>query len=387
MNLSGLENFDEIWLVDFEFRPQGGVEGSVPEGVCLVAHELRSGRTVRLFKDELGPAPPYPVDERSLFVAYFASAEIGCHLALGWSVPKRILDLYCEFRNMRNGLGGGRGLLNALIAHGIDHIDAVEKTEMRDLVLRGGPWTEKECHDILDYCDSDVRALEKLLPAMLPGIDLPRALYRGRYMAAVARMEHNGVPIDRDALDRFEAARDAIVDELIAETDRAYGVYEGRTFKLERFRAYLQREAIPWPHDANGRPILDKDTFHRMEREYPQIRELAQLRSLLGENRAKRLPVGLDGRNRTLLSPFGSSTGRNQPSTTNAIFGRSAWCRSFIKPAPGHGVAYIDWGQQEVGIAAALSGDPALKAAYESGDPYLAFGKQAGKIPEDGTCL
>jgi DNA polymerase I len=27
---------------------------------------------------------------------------------------------------------------------------------------------------------------------------------------------------------------------------------------------------------------------------------------------------------------------------------------------------------------AALSGDPAMQAAYQSGDPYLAFAKQAG---------
>ena len=31
---------------------------------------------------------------------------------------------------------------------------------------------------------------------MLPGIDLPRALLRGRYMKAAATMEGNGVPID-----------------------------------------------------------------------------------------------------------------------------------------------------------------------------------------------
>src|SRR5262245_46554619 len=37
-----------------------------------------------------------------------------------------------------------------------------------------------------------------------------------------------------------------------------------------------------------------------------------------------------------------------------------------------HGIAYVDWSQQEFGIAAALSGDAAMQAAYQSGDPYLA---------------
>jgi DNA polymerase I len=48
-------------------------------------------------------------------------------------------------------------------------------------------------------------------------------------------------------------------------------------------------------------------------------------------------------------------------------------------------VAYVDWSQQEFGIAAALSGDTAMQAAYQSGDCYLAFAKQASAIPEDAT--
>ena len=47
---------------------------------------------------------------------------------------------------------------------------------MIDLILRGPPWTEEEWQAILDYCAGDVYALERLLPAMLPYIDLPRAL-------------------------------------------------------------------------------------------------------------------------------------------------------------------------------------------------------------------
>jgi DNA polymerase I-like protein with 3'-5' exonuclease and polymerase domains len=97
------------------------------------------------------------------------------------------------------------------------------------------------------------------------------------------------------------------------------------------------------------------------------------------------LAVGRDGRNRTILSAFRSRTGRNQPSNTRSIFGTSVWLRGLIKPPPGYGIAQIDWSQQEFGIAAALSGDAAMQDAYQSGDPYLAFGKQAGAIPADGT--
>jgi DNA polymerase I-like protein with 3'-5' exonuclease and polymerase domains len=100
---------------------------------------------------------------------------------------------------------------------------------------------------------------------------------------------------------------------------------------------------------------------------------------------ARRLAVGRDGRNRLILSAFAARTGRNQPSNSRYIFGPSVWLRGLIVPPPGHGVAYIDWQQQEFGIAAALSGDANMIAAYRSGDPYLAFAKQAGAVPTDAT--
>jgi len=97
------------------------------------------------------------------------------------------------------------------------------------------------------------------------------------------------------------------------------------------------------------------------------------------------LQVGDDGRNRCLLSPFSSRTGRNQPSSSKYIFGPSVWLRGLIRPQPGWGLAYVDWSQQEFGIAAALSGDAAMMDAYRSGDPYLGFAIQAGAVPPTAT--
>jgi hypothetical protein len=140
-----------------------------------------------------------------LFVAFYASAELGCHLALDWPMPARILDLFAEFRNTTNGLPVpcGYGLLGALAYFGLPALDAAEKESLRQLAMRGGPFTDAERAALLDYCQNDVDALARLLPAMLPKIDLPRALLRGRYMAAAARMEWRGVPLDVNALDRL----------------------------------------------------------------------------------------------------------------------------------------------------------------------------------------
>jgi DNA polymerase I len=376
--------FEEIWAVDFEF---GSEPGENPEPVCLVAWELKSGRKIRLWRDQFSVNPPYPTDPDVLFVAYYASAEIGCHLALGWPVPQRVLDLFTEFRNHTNGLPtvSGNGLLGALAHHGLDGIGTVEKDELRDLVLRGGPWSDAERAAILDYCQSDVAALARLLPVMLPNIDLPRALMRGRYMTAAARIERNGVPIDTATLSRVKKHWLDIQDQLIADIDANYGVYEGRTFKADRFAGWLVHDNIPWPRLESGRLDLGDNTFRDMARAYPAIAPLRELRAALSGMRLSDLAVGSDGRNRTMLSAFRARTGRNQPSNTKFIFGPSVWLRGLIQPPPGCGTAYIDWAQQEFGIAAALSGDPLMMEAYRSGDPYLAFAKQAGAAPPNAT--
>jgi DNA polymerase I len=83
--------------------------------------------------------------------------------------------------------------------------------------------------------------------------------------------------------------------------------------------------------------------------------------------------------------PSGRAPAANQPSNTKFIFGPSVWLRGLIQPPPEHGLAYVDWAQQEFGIAAALSGDPLMLDAYRSGDPYLAFAKQVGAVPADAT--
>jgi hypothetical protein len=383
--MNPLDPFRELWLVDFEFTALAGCR---PTPLCMVAREFRTGRLVRRWLGDGPAAVPYATGPDVLFVAYYASAEIGCHLALGWPVPLRILDLFAEFRQRTSGLQvpNGNGLLGALAYHGLDGIAASEKEGMRQLALRGGPYSEGERVALFDYCQTDVDALARLLPAMLPRIDLPRALLRGRYMAAAARMEWTGVPLDTETLARLRTGWEGIQEGLIGRIDAGRGLYEGRCFRTDRFAAYLASRNIPWPRLPSGALALDDDTFREMARSHPEeIGPLRELRHALGQLRLNDLAVGPDGRNRALLSAFQARTGRNQPSNSRFIFGPAVWLRGLIKPEVGQAVAYIDWEQQEFGIAAALSGDPAMMEAYRSGDPYLAFAKQAEAVPPEAT--
>jgi hypothetical protein len=384
-----LDDFTELWVVDFEFR---AATGEQPEVVCVVAHEVRSKRTVRLWHDEFhGKGCPYSTGPDSLLIAYYASAEMSCHLALGWPMPCHVLDLYAEFRVQTNGLvlPMGNGLLGALEYYGHAGISSIEKEAMRSLVLRGGVYTPAERQDILDYCQSDVDATAKLLSSMsalfATDMRMAHALQRGRYSKAVAHIEFDGIPIDGPLLTQLRTHWTAIQDKLIARVDQQYGVYDGRVFKLARFAAYLSRCDIPWPTLPSGRLQLDDATFSEQCKAFPALRPLKELRQALGQLRLSELAVGRDRRNRAMLSMFRSKTGRNQPSTSKFAFGLSAWLRGLIKPAPGFGLSYVDWSQQEFGIAAALSGDARMQAAYRSGDPYLEFAKQAGAVPADAT--
>jgi len=378
--------YREIWLIDFEFIAR---DGERPIPVCLVAHEARSGRRLRLWRDELSPrAPPYPVDAGSLIVTFYGSAELGCHLALGWPMPARHLDLFTEFKARTNDTSPARqpaSLLAALAYYGLDGMGADEKKHMRDLVIRGGPWSATERTSILNYCEDDVLALTRLLPAMVSKLDHGPALLRGRYMVSAAAMEWAGVPIDLDLLTSLRARWLSLKRDLIADIDSRYGVFDATTFKQDRFADYLARHDIPWPRTPSGRLSTDEDTFKEMALVYPSLSLLRNLMYSLGQLRLSNLKVGEDGRNRTLLSAFQSKTGRNQPSNTQFIFGPAVWLRGLIKPPPGHGICYIDWNQQEFGIAASLSGDPNMMNAYLTGDPYLEFAKQAHAAPPDAT--
>jgi hypothetical protein len=109
------------------------------------------------------------------------------------------------------------------------------------------------------------------------------------------------------------------------------------------------------------------------------------LRDTLEKLSLSKFSIGKDGRNRGWFRPFWTVTGRNAPSRAVHVFAATSWVRSLIKPEPGFGICYLDWVQQEFGIAAKLSGDQAMMAAFQSGDSYLWFAKAAKMVPKDAT--
>jgi hypothetical protein len=287
--------------------------------------------------------------------------------------------------------------LGALRYYGLDAIGAKQKEVMQKRIMRGWPFTQEERAQILRYCESDVDALRRLLPKMLPNIDLGVALYRGEFVAASALMEHRGVPLNLAVFTKltdtmgWRAVRDAMVPQI----DAKYGVYVrdkagNWTFSMKLFEAYLDREGIPWPRLETGALNMRRKTFEDMSKGIPQLEELRQLRYARDKMRTVNLAVGRDGRNRTVLWPFKAKTSRTQPKASQWIFSPAVWLRSLIEPAPGMALAYIDYSAMEFLIAASLSDSHygpvnTMLEMYQSGDPYLSFAKRVGAVPNSAT--
>jgi DNA polymerase-1 len=388
--------FTRAILEDFEFV---ATPGERPDVVCGVFHDLSTGQTTRLWRDQLGDQPPYDIGPDTLVVCFVANAEMACHLALNWPIPKNILDLSPEFKCQVNGKGISRknqGLIGALQYFGLSSIAPKRKDAMRTRIMTGWPFTDQEREQILAYCAEDVEALRKLLFALLPNIDLPIALHRGEAVAALARSEHIGVPLDMDVFSQLanqKTWRD-IRDSMVPMVD-VRGIYirdkNGWHWNNARFEEWTVSERINWPRkEETGKLNLQRKTFESMSKAYPQVEPLRQLRYIRDKLRTIKLSVGRDGRNRTVLWPFSSKTSRTQPKAKHWIFSPSVWMRFLLRPEPGKALAYIDYSSMEFLAAAALSeghcgpSNPMLEL-YRSGDPYLNFGKIIGYIPPDAT--
>lgn len=82
---------------------------------------------------------------------------------------------------------------------------------------------------------------------------------------------------------------------------------------------------------------------------------------------------------------FGTQTGRNAAKAKTFPLAMSSWLRAIIQPKKNQYIIGSDFSQQEVYVAGILSGDQNLLSAYNSGDVYLAFAKQAAMVPQEAT--
>ena len=328
-----------------------------------------------------------------LFVAYSAWAEMTCFKVLGWKFPAHIFDQHTAYLATSNILlpynpheirhKPRKRLPDACRAYGIEGWERIDKDTIAK-AIGDGTWRGRySSEDILDYCEEDVRMSVKLLGAQIrAGADVPRILHWSNYSAkAIAVIQARGMPIDMALWNLVQENKVAVIGELLRQFDPSYGseqpIYtpDGE-WSYQRFEQWLVRTGVAaWPRLDSGRLDIDSDALRLMSH-VPGIEGLHALRDSLGFIVKARLPIGKDGRNRPSLFPFGTATGRN--AHTKSPYNAHAGMRSFmVFPSDTIG-CYLDWRTQEVGIAAALSGDQALMSDYAAGDIYHALARLCG---------
>lgn len=383
----------DVISLDCEYIPRKG-QPVTPVSVC--AKSLVSGQEWRLFVEPgTRQACPLPMDPDIVYLAFSAPAEWSFFLAMGWELPPTVIDLYAEEMLLTCTQKNEKGkryvptLLHTLTKCGLDAMLAVEKEAMRDLILRGHPFTAEEREAVLSYNFEDTTTTADLLFRMLPYFDVGQAILRGNFTRAVGWMEFLGIPVDQPTFERlvknWDGVRTVLPQKI--EAEHGYNVFQpdkkgkmkwtSKGFDSLVARLGLQSE---WPKTPTGKYIVaDPDTgsdddkiFKMMTQCYPYLEPLRQLRKFLTTLRRFKLPVGPDGRCRVHPWPFWTATGRSQPMGGGFIFSLPAWARFLIKPGVGQAIAYVDLIGAEFGIAAALSQDPAMLDSYASGeDVYL----------------
>jgi hypothetical protein len=169
--------------------------------VCFTAYELRTGSIYEYGPEQLH-SPPIAFDDNSLFVAWDAPAELGFFLECDWPTPVRIINLSVEYRVAVNGFPtfAGTSLFGALTERGLDSSGAVEKAPINVASTSGENNSAIELDWITTRCRLAVQATARLFENMAASIDVPLALYRGRFALASAKIERTGIPIDARTL-------------------------------------------------------------------------------------------------------------------------------------------------------------------------------------------
>jgi DNA polymerase I len=392
------ENFSAVVVCDFEYE---AADGDLPNVLCMVAYVLNENlqhvRTIKLWRGDFGPAPPFDIGPDTLFVAYSAWAEMTCFLTLGWKFPEHIFDQHTTYLAASNVLllhnpdelrkRPRKRLSDACRAYSIEGWESINKEEI-SRAIGEGRWREYGQTAVFDYCEEDVRASTKLLRAQLrdhgrlPRADVERVLHWSNYSAkTVAQIQARGMPIEVPLWNLVQENKGAVIRYLLQRFDPSQGsdtpIYtpDGE-WNYVRFEQWLTSAGVTaWPRLESGKLDIKGDAF-RMMYHVPGIERLHALRDSLGVIVRARIPIGRDGRNRPSLFPFCTATGRN--AHAKSLYNAHAGMRSFMVFPPDKIGVYLDWRTQEIAVAAALSGDAALKDAYVNGDIYHALARICG---------
>jgi hypothetical protein len=304
--------------------------------------------------------------------------------------------------------------------------DNKHKDQMRDLIISDPKeFSSEEKKAIMDYCLEDVvslpdieAAIFKEFSSLVSKQDIPlyneETYLRGRFAAHTAIMENRGYCIDYDKVKNFSEKVSVIMYETQRDINnlfqdikpfkwnKAFGRFSLNEANVRKWISETQ-DVKRWLKTESGKYSLSLDAFEKefsYRHDYPEssfgaqmLRYLKLKQSLYGfsssnESSSRKSfwdSVGPDKVVRPYLNSYQAQSSRSQPASSGFMFLKPAWMRAFVVPPKGYFYAGIDYGAQEFFAAALLSQDENMIKAYLSGDPYLAFAKDAEIVPQNAT--
>jgi DNA polymerase I-like protein with 3'-5' exonuclease and polymerase domains len=335
------------------------------------------------------------------FLAHYSVAEMKYLLRLGVPLPRNWFDTFVAWRYFANAPGKlEAGLTHALHTSGLPHLAPVDKKELQQKILHleFNSANPRDRQEITDYCFSDCDGCLALYQEIDAVSLLGKMGHWAPFFMAVARMELRGIPFDSEGYWQIRKHKGEIQDSLTADLN---GVYQGGSFNKARFLEWCDSEGIRWPLKQSkptrvkaGKPDkntrgkyhpMDNETFKEMQGRHSFIGEVRQLRKTLASFSGRSLTVDNDRiRHYFSTNIFRAVTSRNQP--RKFVFSGPKWLRCLVVPeSPDHLLVHVDYTAQEIGIAAALSGDRRMQEIYETDDCHMAFAIRAGAAPVGAT--
>lgn len=316
-----------------------------------------------------------------------------------------------------------KSLVNAVFKMLGVKLDQEQKEEMRNLILsKDLEAIDNRMEEILDYCESDTIYLVDLIHSINKALESEGLfdfekdqLQRGRYAVASAKSENLGIPINLTLLNKIIEQTPSILEMHKGEVNAFFPYFvpetqrppitrkNGNIFHYKSkparkdqgaFQSYVGSLNIPdFPRTKTGKFKSDKDTLEawgywgglEVLWKYNKVESSLKWFNKDNKNGFFDRFSYMDECVRPYYGIFGTQTGRNAAKAKTFPLAMSSWLRAIIQPRPGNFIIGSDFSQQEVYVAAKLSGDSNLLDAYNSGDVYLAFAKQAGLVPPSAT--
>ena len=344
-------------------------------------------------------------------VSYSVAAEARCLQALGINPLKyHWYDPMVAMRAIRNSptAAPGYSMIDCCRAYEVPYSHFEQKDLLRDLILTNKDFSGDEIKKICYYCYDDTRCLSELFRKTLAdfvttySIPEDRALLRlinwSRYSISMGMCETVGTPVDVDRLNNlahnYKLCKNYYAEQISYPFYRWDHCKDEYAFSHKIFEEFLKENNLDteWARTPGDSFSLKKDVLKDLSYLHPHLKSLSTYKPIIDSLRyySKDEPlifkaIGDDNRIRTGFMPYGTITGRNAPPASKFLPAQPSVFRSLIRPPDGYSITSIDWAAQEFVLGALISEDEQMLEAYNSGDPYVYFGKAAGAIPNDGT--